>query len=192
MRARLAPETMARTEKKTDTPRLRAVKPTDASPDGDDTASTAASTPASSTKTAPPRPSEEVQAARRRTFTAEFKRRVLAEVEACTESGDIGAVLRRHGLYSSHLTEWRRQREEGALAGLAPRKRGRKTRERNPLSVEVVRLQGENRKLLARAERAERLVELQKKVAELLGDPLPPPPPDLMPEPPLARTRRRR
>lgn len=186
---------MGRSEKKMETLHLRAVKPADApAPDGG-TAGPAA--PAAATKAAvpPARATEEVAAPRRRTFSAEFKRQVLAEVEACTELGEVGALLRRHGLYSSHLTEWRRQREEGTLAGLAPRKRGRKAQERNPLTVEVARLQGENRKLLARAERAERLVELQKKVAELLGDPLPPPPPELMPdppEPPPARTRRRR
>jgi transposase len=183
---------MGRHEKKMETPHLRAVKAADAPAAAGGTADRAAT----ATKAPAPaaRATEEVAAPRRRTFTAEFKRQVLAEADACAELGDVGALLRRHGLYSSHLTEWRRQREEGTLAGLAPRKRGRKAQERNPLAVEVARLQGENRKLLARAERAERLVELQKKVAELLGDPLPPPPPELMPdpEPPPARTRKRR
>jgi transposase-like protein len=118
-------------------------------------------------------PDPEVAAPRRRTFTAECKRRVLAEVDACSEPGDIGALLCRHGLYSSHLTEWRRQREEGVLSGLAPKKRGRKPVAKNPLAEEVARLERENRKLLARAERAERLLELPKKVAELFGEPLP-------------------
>jgi transposase-like protein len=140
--------------------------------------------------------SEEVAAPRRRSFTAEFKRQVLAEVDACREAGEIGAVLRRHGLYSSHLAEWRRARDEGALSGLAPKKRGRKAAARNPLAEENAKLQRENQKLLARAERAERLLELQKKVAELFGEPLPPPPPELMPPPeepePAHRTRRRR
>lgn len=139
--------------------------------------------------------SEEVAAPRRRSFTAEFKLRVLAEVDACTELGEVGALLRRRGLYSSHLAEWRRARDEGALSGLAPRKRGRKSREPNPLAGEVARLEAALRKVTARAERAERLIELQKKVAELLGDPLPPPPPELMPDPPApppARARRRR
>jgi transposase-like protein len=185
---------MGRSEKKMETPHLRAVKPADApAPDG----GAAGPTPATATKApaAAARATEEVAAPRRRTFTAEFKRQVLAEADACAELGEVGALLRRHGLYSSHLTEWRRQRDDGTLAGLAPRRRGRKAQERNPLTVEVARLQGENRRLLARAERAERLVELQKKVAELLGDPLPSPPPELMPdspEPPPARTRRRR
>lgn len=155
-------------------------------------------------ETAPPRPSEdavrepdpEVPAvARRRTFTAEFKRQVLAEAEAAAAGGgEVGAVLRRHGLYSSHLTEWRRQRDAGQLAGLAPRKRGRKAHPQNELAGEVARLQRELAKATARAERAERLVELQKKVAELFGDPLPDPPPELEEPPPSkpTRTRRRR
>src|SRR5512134_125733 len=153
---------MGRSEKKMETPHLRAVKPADApAPDGG-TAGSAAPTTATKAPAPVARASEEVVAPRRRTFSAEFKRQVLAEADACAELGDVGALLRRHGLYSSHLTEWRRQREEGTLAGLAPRKRGRKAQERNPLAGEVARLQGENRRLLARAERAERLVELQK------------------------------
>jgi transposase-like protein len=186
---------MGRTEKKMETPHLRAVKSADAAvPDG---AAAGPAAPATATKAPAPaaRATEEVVAPRRRTFSAEFKRQVLAEADACTEQGEIGALLRRHGLYSSHLTDWRRQREEGTLASLAPRKRGRKAQERNPLAAENARLQSELKKATARAERAERLVELQKKVAELLGDPLPPPPPELMPEPPeppRARTRRRR
>lgn len=192
---------MARAEKKTPTvptPHLRAVKPAAVKPadaPAADEGGAAATTPAPAAKTPVSPVSEEVTAARRRAFTAEFKRQVLAEADVCTEPGSVGALLRRHGLYSSHLVDWRRQRDEGALTGLAPRKRGRKARERNPLAAENARLQGENRKLLARAERAERLVELQKKVAELLGDPLPPPPPELMPDPPepsRAPTRRRR
>lgn len=131
---------------------------------------------------------------RRRTFTADFKQQVLREVDDAAP-GEIGAILRRHGLYSSHLTEWRQARDEGALTGLGPRKRGRKAAAKNPLSTEVARLEHENKKLLLRAERAERLLELQKKVAELFGETLPPPPPDLLPppeEPTPRRTRARR
>jgi transposase len=109
---------------------------------------------------------------RRRSFTAEFKREVLAEVDAA-EPGEIGAILRRRGLYSSHLTEWRRQRDEGALTGLAPRQRGRKAQAKNPLRDEVARLEHELARVTARAKRAEGLVALQKKVAELLGEELP-------------------
>lgn len=112
---------------------------------------------------------------RRRAFTAAFKRQVLTEVDAALAvGGEVGAVLRRHGLYSSHLAEWRRARDEGALSGLAPRKRGRKAAAKNPLSAEVARLQHENKKLLLRAERAEGLVAVQKKLAELLGEEIPP------------------
>ncbi len=189
---------MARAERKTPTlptPHLRAVKSADAPPADEGAAAPTTLAPAAKTP-APVLPAtEEVTAPRRRAFTAEFKRQVLAEADACTEPGSIGALLRRHGLYSSHLVDWRRQRDEGALAGLAPRKRGRKARERNPLAAENARLQSALKTATARAERAERLVELQKKVAELLGDPLPPPPPELMPDPPVpprARTRRRR
>jgi transposase-like protein len=148
--------------------------------------------PTTSGSAPPPDPEVAERPARRR-FTAEFKQRILAEADACTGTGDIGALLRRHGLYSSHLTSWRRQREEGTIAGLAPRKRGRKPTPKNPLADQVARLERENKRLLARAERAERLVELQKKVAELLGDPLLPPPRELVfEEPPAAPSRRRR
>lgn len=116
----------------------------------------------------------EVELPRRRSFTAEFKRQVLDEADACKESGgEIGALLRRHGLYSSHLTEWRRAREAGELSGLAPKKRGRKARAKNPLAAEVARLEREVKRQTARAERAERMIELQKKLAELLGEELP-------------------
>lgn len=118
-------------------------------------------------------PDAEVPAtAKRRVFTAEFKRQVLAEAETCGP-GQIGAVLRRHGLYSSHLVAWRLQRDAGELAGLEPRKRGRRAAPKNPLEDENARLVREVARATARAERAERLVELQKKLAELLGETLP-------------------
>jgi transposase len=120
-----------------------------------------------------PAPDSEVPArASRRAFTAEFKRRILEEVDRCAP-GELGAVLRRNGLYYSHLTSWRRQRDEGTLAGLTPRKRGRKAAPKNPLAEENARLEREVRRATARAERAEGLVALQKKVAELLGETLP-------------------
>lgn len=121
-----------------------------------------------------PAPNPEVPAgAKRRVFTAEFKRRLLAEADACGP-GELGALLRRHGLYSSHLGTWRRQRDAGELAGLAPRKRGRKAAAKNPLAEEVARLERALRRMTARAERAEGLVEVQKKLAALLGEELPP------------------
>lgn len=122
-----------------------------------------------------PAPDPEVPAtARRRVFTAEFKRQVLAEADAARASGEIGAVLRRHGLYASHLITWRHQRDAGELAGLAPKRRGRKAVPKNPLADENARLERELRRATARAERAEGLVAVQKKLAELLGEELPP------------------
>jgi len=112
--------------------------------------------------------------ATRRRFTAEYKRRILREADACTEPGAIGALLRREGLYSSHLTKWRAQRERGALAGLAPQKRGPAPKPPNPLAAKVAALERAVRREKARADRAEALVELQKKVAELLGTAQPP------------------
>lgn len=119
-------------------------------------------------------PNPEVDRPARRTFTAEYKKRILDEADGCVPGdGELGALLRREGLYSSHLTTWRAQRGMGVLAGLAPKRRGRKPAPKNPLAGEVARLQRELRRALARAERAEGLVELQKKVAELLGRDLP-------------------
>ena len=91
--------------------------------------------------------SEVLEKPTRRHFTAEYKLRIIREADACTESGCVGALLRREGLYSSHLNTWRRQREEGMLDGLQPKKRGRKTSERNPLLSEVNRLRKENEQL---------------------------------------------
>ena len=79
----------------------------------------------------------------RRRFTVQYKAKILAEADACTEAGQFGELLRREGLYSSHLTTWRRQRDKGALAGLTPKQRGRKARPKNPLADEVARLQRE-------------------------------------------------
>ena len=117
---------------------------------------------------------EVAERAVRRSFTAEFKRQVLADADACTEAGALGALLRRHGLYSSHLGKWRQQRDAGELAGLAPRQRGRQPRPTNPLAEQVARLEREVKRLTARAERAEGLVAVQKKMAELLGEEIPP------------------
>ena len=80
----------------------------------------------------------------RRRFTVEYKVKILAEADACTETGQLGELLRREGLYSSHLSTWRRQRDGGALAGLTPKRRGRKAKSKNPLADEVTRLQRQN------------------------------------------------
>ena len=111
--------------------------------------------------------------AKRKRFTASEKLRVLALADAATERGAIGALLRREGLYSSHLSVWRQARDAGELDALSPKKRGRKPAEINPLEKEVVELKRALAKAEWRAKRAEALVELQKKVAELLGTPLP-------------------
>jgi len=110
--------------------------------------------------------------ARRRRFSAEYKLRVLQEADACTEPGEIGALLRREGLYSSNLGAWRRQRDEGTLEGLAPRKRGRKAKPKNPLSKKVAELERENARLKQRLMQAETIIDVQKKVSQILGIPL--------------------
>lgn len=105
--------------------------------------------------------------AKRRTFTASYKQWVLEEADKCRErAGQIGALLRREGLYSSHLTTWRRQREASQLAGLAPQKRGRKAR---PEEAEMNRLRRENARLTQRLAQAELIIEAQKKLSEILG-----------------------
>ena len=116
-------------------------------------------------------PSEVEVAAKptRRRYTAEYKHRILREAETCTRQGELGALLRREGLYSSNLTVWRKQRERGEIEGLSQKKRGPSSKEKNPLAAKVATLERENRRLKARSERAEGLVELQKKVSEILG-----------------------
>ena len=108
----------------------------------------------------------------RRVFTAEYKRRILKEADACATPGAVGALLRREGLYSSHLVVWRRARARGELAALTPKKRGRKPTPVDPRDRRIAELEQHVVRLTARAERAEALVELQKKMAALLGRPL--------------------
>lgn len=108
----------------------------------------------------------------RRKFTAAYKLRVLKEYEACcTVPGEIGALLRREGLYHSNINTWLRQREAGALNGLTPRKRGRKSKQVNPLAREVARLERENKKLAKKLQQAETIIDVQKKISEILGIP---------------------
>jgi transposase-like protein len=111
----------------------------------------------------------------RRHFAAEYKLRILREADRCTQSGQLGALLRREGLYSSHLTTWRQQREAGTLAGLTPKRRGRKAAPDAPLVAENQRLRRENQRLTAKLRQAETIIEVQKKLSEILGIPLPPP-----------------
>jgi transposase len=110
--------------------------------------------------------------AHRRQFSAKYKLDVLKRAEACKSPGSLGAMLRAEGLYSSHLATWRRQRDAGELAGLTPKRRGRKRVEVDARDRKIVEQGREIARLTARAERAEALVDLQKKVAALLGTPL--------------------
>ena len=110
--------------------------------------------------------------ARRRQFRAEYKQRILREADATRDAGEIGELLRREGLYSSHLATWRRARERGELAGLAPRRRGRKEKALNPLAKRVVELERDKRRLERRLKQAELLLEIQKKASQLLEIPL--------------------
>ncbi len=117
-------------------------------------------------------PDPEVSARpKRRRFSADYKARIVEEADACREGGAIGALLRREGLYSSQLADWRRQYRSGALTALKDNKRGRK-RTKNPLADEVARLQRENARLAHRLEQAETIIEIQKKVSTILGIPL--------------------
>ena len=114
------------------------------------------------------RPDPEVlPRAKRRNFTASYKLWVLAEADKCRQQpGQIGALLRREGLYSSHLTTWQRQREAGQMAGMKPQKRGRKANEE---AAEISQLRHENKRLTRQLEQAELIIEAQKKLSEILG-----------------------
>jgi transposase-like protein len=109
--------------------------------------------------------------ARRRTFTGQYKLRVLAEIDRAP-AGGTGAILRREGLYSSTLSEWRRLRDAGALGAKTSIKRGPKPALRNPMAAELAQAKRENARLLRRLEHAETIISIQKKVAALLGLPL--------------------
>ena len=114
---------------------------------------------------------EVVAKATRRQFTVEYKRKIVREADGCKTPGAVGALLRREGLYSSHLTTWRAARERGELAGV-PTKRGPARRVSDPRDKRIADLERESTRWRKRAERAEALVELQKQVAALLGTPL--------------------
>jgi transposase len=124
----------------------------------------AVAAPAAATPELPDRP-------RRRTFTGQDKLRILAEIDRAP-AGGTGAILRREGLYSSTLSDWRGLRTAGALGGLTPVKRGPKPALRNPMAAELAQAKRENARLLRRLEHAETIISIQKKVAALLGLPL--------------------
>jgi len=113
---------------------------------------------------------EVVEKAKRRQYSAEYKQRILREAETSRATGEIGALLRREGLYSSHLTTWRRQCERGELEGLSPQKRGPKA---DAQAIELGKLKRENERLRERLRKAELIIEVQKKVSQILGVALP-------------------
>lgn len=107
---------------------------------------------------------------RRKQFSAAERLRILREVDACQGSGEVGALLRREGIYSSYLTTWRRQKERGELDGLSPQKRGPKV---DPQAIENAKLRRENEKLKEQLRKAELIIDIQKKVSQILGVKLP-------------------
>ena len=120
------------------------------------------------------RPATEVSSkATRRKFTAEYKSRIVREAAACTKPGEVGALLRREGLYSSHLVTWRQQVQRAQLSALAPKKRGPQRRVVDPRDRQLAEKEREIAKWKRRAERAEALVEAQKKLSQILGIALP-------------------
>ena len=121
--------------------------------------------------TFPPPDPEVPEKKPRRRFTAAYKLRILKEYEACRKPGEIGALLRREGLYHSNVSTWRRQRDQGALQGLTPKKRGRKAGKHDPMARKVARLERENKRLADKLKKAETIIEVQKKISEILGIP---------------------
>jgi transposase len=111
--------------------------------------------------------------ATRQRYTAEYKGRILREAAACSVRGELGALLRREGLYSSHLTNWQAAAKRGELEGLKPKKRGPKAAVVDPRDRQLAEKEREIARLTRRAERAEALVALQKKVSQILGIALP-------------------
>ena len=115
-----------------------------------------------------PNPEVADKAVRRR-FTAEYKLRILTLADACSDPGSLGALLRREGLYASNLNTWRHQRERGVLSALTPKKRGRKESVRNPFVAENEKLRRENERITKRLRQAEIIIDVQKKVSQILG-----------------------
>jgi transposase len=109
----------------------------------------------------------------RRRFDAAYKQRIVEEADGCSQPGELGLLLRREGLYSSQLSTWRRQRDEGVLAGLSQKRRGRKAKKKDAAALENERLSRENERLAQRLKQAETIIEVQKKVSEMLGIALP-------------------
>jgi transposase-like protein len=110
---------------------------------------------------------EVVPKAKRRQHTAEYKLRILGELDKCAGKGEVGAIIRREGLYSSLISKWREQREQGSLSGSGGQRRGPKV---DPNAAELARLQRENKRLKEKLEKAEIIIDVQKKVAKLIGE----------------------
>jgi transposase len=157
---------------------LAAVERSGGSPPGEPQRSAAAAK-AGAESGAALRPDPEVVAkAKRRTYTAEYKQRILEEAEtAAATRGAVGALLRREGLYSSLLATWRRERANGIREALTPQRRGPKSK-RNPLEEENQKLRRQNARLTEDLRKAQIIIDVQKKVAALLGDPIPEPDPE--------------
>ncbi len=118
-------------------------------------------------------PNEVTPKAKRRRFSASYKLRILEESDRCTKPGQIGALLRREGLYSSNLTSWRRQRDQGQIGALSPKKRGPKPVPDATMVRELTKLREQNQRLEQKLKKAELIIEVQKKVSALLGlDPI--------------------
>jgi len=153
-----------REEKEKNKPNMTVVQPEGAMGERSETMDTGGRT------TVAPRPGVEVpEKAKRRTFTAEYKQRILREVDACTKPGEIGALLRREGLYSSHLTKWRRQRAQGEAEALSPKRRGPGKGQKTVSVKEHESLKREARALRHKLEKAELIIDIQKKVSKMLG-----------------------
>jgi transposase len=152
---------------------LAAAERSEGSPPGEPQRSGAAAKAGADSVAALRQDPEVVAKAKRRTYTAEYKQRILLEAEAAAATrGGLGALLRREGLYSSLLTYWRRERAQGVLEALTPQKRGPKSK-RNPLEEENQKLRRQNARLTEDLRKAQIIIDVQKKVAALLGNPIP-------------------
>jgi transposase-like protein len=118
---------------------------------------------------------EVAERARRRSFSASYKLEILEAADRCSQPGEIGKLLRREGLYSAHLSKWRKQRDEGVLAALSPKRRGRKPRRPDPSARRIAELERDNARLQRDLRKAQTIIEVQKKLSEILGIELPAP-----------------
>ena len=120
-----------------------------------------------------PVPSPEVsERASRKKFTAKYKLRILNEIDSASQRGEVGSILRREGLYSSNISSWRKQRKRGELEGLSPGKRGPKSAKPDPKDKQIKELERQNRKLQRKLARANLLIDIQKKISEIMEIPM--------------------